>query len=153
MPQSAAAASVPASPSFSPFVESRDWERDILGVARWAAGIPGCRGSAAAAVEPEAMRQFACRFLRMCPGLSRQIIGDLLGENNERCLRVLECFTASFDFRGVPPCLHSRVRTVGLAMRALGGALQHQNQCSAAEKDEAPGQHVLRLTAIRRIVI
>ena len=44
-----------------------------------------------------------CRFLRMCPGLSRQIIGDLLGENNERCLRVLECFTASFDFTGLPP--------------------------------------------------
>lgn len=45
-----------------------------------------------------------CRFLRMCPGLSRQIIGDLLGENNERCLRVLECFTASFDFTG--NCMH-----------------------------------------------
>lgn len=63
----------PPSP-FSPFVESKDWERDILGVAR---------------------------FLRMCPGLSRQLIGDLLGENNERCLRVLECFTASFDFTGL----------------------------------------------------
>lgn len=46
------------------------------------------------------MRLNLCRFLRMCPGLSRQIIGDLLGENNERCLRVLECYTASFDFRG-----------------------------------------------------
>jgi hypothetical protein len=43
---------------------------------------------------------YLCRFLRMCPGLSRQLIGDLLGENNERCLRVLECFTASFDFTG-----------------------------------------------------
>ena len=42
-----------------------------------------------------------CRFLRMCPGLSRQLIGDILGENNERCLRVLECFTASFDFSGM----------------------------------------------------
>ena len=39
----------------------------------------------------------------MCPGLSRQLIGDLLGENNERCLRVLECFTASFDFTGADP--------------------------------------------------
>ena len=36
----------------------------------------------------------------MCPGLSRQLIGDILGENNERCLRVLECYTASFDFTG-----------------------------------------------------
>ena len=49
-------------------------------------------------------QQYAwCRFLRMCPGLSRQLIGDLLGENNERCLRVLERFTASFDFRGASP--------------------------------------------------
>jgi len=48
------------------------------------------------------------RFLRMCPGLSRQLIGDLLGENNERCLRVLECFTASFDFTGLPSRLIGR---------------------------------------------
>lgn len=47
-----------------------------------------------------------CRFLRMCPGLSRQLIGDILGENNERCLRVLECYTASFDFTGTCSHLH-----------------------------------------------
>ena len=41
------------------------------------------------------------RFLRLTPGLSRQVIGELLGENNERCIRVLDLFTASFDFKGM----------------------------------------------------
>ncbi|KAK9807735.1 hypothetical protein WJX72_007547 [[Myrmecia] bisecta] len=41
------------------------------------------------------------RFLRTCPGLSRTIIGNLLGENNEGCLRVLDEFTRSFSFEGM----------------------------------------------------
>ncbi|EIE18456.1 Sec7-domain-containing protein [Coccomyxa subellipsoidea C-169] len=41
------------------------------------------------------------RFLRTCPGLSKAIIGDLLGQNTERCLRVLDAFTHMFDFSGM----------------------------------------------------
>lgn len=40
------------------------------------------------------------RFLRTCPGLSKAIIGDLLGQNTERALRVLDAFTHMFDFSG-----------------------------------------------------
>lgn len=40
------------------------------------------------------------RFLRTCPGLSKSIVGDLLGQNNERCLRILDSFTHMFDFSG-----------------------------------------------------
>ena len=40
------------------------------------------------------------RFLRTCPGLSKSIVGDLLGQNNERCLRILDAFTHMFDFSG-----------------------------------------------------
>ena len=46
----------------------------------------------------------AC-FLRTCPGLSKSIVGDLLGQNNERCLRILESFTHMFDFSGEHPLL------------------------------------------------
>ena len=35
-PAAATTPSVPPSPSFTPFVDSKDWERDILGVARHA---------------------------------------------------------------------------------------------------------------------
>ena len=35
-PAAATIPSVPPSPSFTPFVDSKDWERDILGVARHA---------------------------------------------------------------------------------------------------------------------
>jgi Sec7-like guanine-nucleotide exchange factor len=45
------------------------------------------------------------RFLRTCPGLSKAIIGDLLGQNNERCLRVLDAFTHMFDFSGAASLL------------------------------------------------
>ena len=58
------------------------------------------------------------RFLRTCPGLSKTIAGDLLGQNNERCLRVLDAFCHMFDFSGaglslgfrVFPGLHSRAQ-------------------------------------------
>ena len=40
------------------------------------------------------------RFLRHCPGLSKQTIGDLLGENDQFFLDVLDAFTATFQFRG-----------------------------------------------------
>ena len=40
------------------------------------------------------------RFLRTCPGLSKSIVGDLLGQNTERCLRILDAFTHMFDFSG-----------------------------------------------------
>lgn len=39
-------------------------------------------------------------FLRNCPGLSKQTIGELLGENDEFFLKVLDEFTSSFDFQG-----------------------------------------------------
>ncbi|KAK9813749.1 hypothetical protein WJX73_006923 [Symbiochloris irregularis] len=39
------------------------------------------------------------RFLRS-PGLSRQVIGDLLGENCEHCKRLLVVFASTFEFRG-----------------------------------------------------
>ncbi|KAK9840631.1 hypothetical protein WJX81_005711 [Elliptochloris bilobata] len=42
------------------------------------------------------------RFMRSTPGLPRQLVGDLLGEVEPRCLRVLDAFTRSFDFGGMP---------------------------------------------------
>lgn len=50
------------------------------------------------------------RFLRTCPGLSKAIIGDLLGQNTERCLRVLDAFTHMFDFSGAPAAAVERTR-------------------------------------------
>ena len=47
-------------------------------------------------LEPEPV----ARFLRHCPGLSKQTIGDLLGENDQFFLDVLDAFTATFKFRG-----------------------------------------------------
>lgn len=47
-------------------------------------------------LEPEPV----ARFLRHCPGLSKQTIGDLLGENDQFFLDVLDAFTATFSFRG-----------------------------------------------------
>eukprot|EP00884_Botryococcus_braunii_P022699 jgi/Botrbrau1/9112/Bobra.0305s0016.2 len=41
------------------------------------------------------------RFLRYCPGLSKQTIGELLGENEDFFLEVLDDFTQTFDFRGL----------------------------------------------------
>jgi brefeldin A-resistance guanine nucleotide exchange factor 1 len=43
------------------------------------------------------------RFLRHCPGLSKQAIGDLLGENDQFFLDVLDEFTATFRFKGKCP--------------------------------------------------
>ncbi len=45
------------------------------------------------------------RFLRTCPGLSKSIIGDMLGQPNERCLGVLNAFTHMFDFSGGAPAM------------------------------------------------
>lgn len=42
------------------------------------------------------------RFLRMTPGLSRKVIGDLLGENCERCKRLLMIYASTFEFAGKP---------------------------------------------------
>ena len=39
-------------------------------------------------------------FLRNCPALSKQTIGELLGEPDDFFLKVLDEFTASFDFQG-----------------------------------------------------
>ena len=47
-------------------------------------------------LEPEPV----AKFLRHCPGLSKQMIGDLLGENDQFFLDVLDAFTATFQFRG-----------------------------------------------------
>lgn len=43
------------------------------------------------------------RFLRCCPGLNKQTIGELLGEHDEFFLEVLRHFTDTFDFTGHPP--------------------------------------------------
>ena len=75
-----------------------------------------------------------CRFLRMCPGLSRQIIGDLLGENNERCLRVLECFTASFDFTGLPSTSHPKSSFLSFLHRLLVASLKPTDPASTIAK-------------------
>lgn len=40
------------------------------------------------------------RFMRNCPGLSKQTIGDLLGDNDDFFLEVLDEFTQTFDFAG-----------------------------------------------------
>ncbi|KAK9828895.1 hypothetical protein WJX72_002652 [[Myrmecia] bisecta] len=41
------------------------------------------------------------RFLRSCPGLSKQTIGELLGENDDFFLQVLDAFTHTFNFQGL----------------------------------------------------
>lgn len=56
--------------------------------------------------DEEADNVAVARFLRTCPGLSKAIIGDLLGQNNDRCLRVLDAFTHMFDFSGALVELH-----------------------------------------------
>ena len=40
------------------------------------------------------------RFMRNCPGLSKQTIGELLGDNDDFFLEVLDEFTQTFDFAG-----------------------------------------------------
>lgn len=40
------------------------------------------------------------RFLRMTPGLSSQVIGDLLGENCDHCRRLLLVYASTFEFGG-----------------------------------------------------
>lgn len=40
------------------------------------------------------------RFLRLSPGLGRKVIGDLLGENCERCKRLLLVYASTFEFQG-----------------------------------------------------
>ena len=40
------------------------------------------------------------RFLRFCPGLAKQTIGELLGENDAFFLEVLDEFTQTFAFKG-----------------------------------------------------
>ena len=40
------------------------------------------------------------RFMRNCPGLSKQTIGELLGDNDDFFLEVLDEFTQTFDFTG-----------------------------------------------------
>ena len=40
------------------------------------------------------------RFMRNCPGLSKQTIGELLGDNDDFFLEVLDEFTRTFDFAG-----------------------------------------------------
>jgi len=42
------------------------------------------------------------RFLRYCPGLNKQTIGDLLGENDQFFLDVLDAYTKTFTFTGAP---------------------------------------------------
>ena len=36
----------------------------------------------------------------MTPGLSRKVIGDLLGEQCERCKRLLVIYASTFEFKG-----------------------------------------------------
>ena len=47
--------------------------------------------------------QQVARFLRFCPGLSKQTIGELLGEHDDFFLEVLDDFTQTFEFQGEPP--------------------------------------------------
>ncbi len=62
---------------------------------------PGSASGTGAAPEQHAADEAAvARFLRSTPGLPRALVGDLLGELEPRCLRVLDAFTRSFDFRG-----------------------------------------------------
>jgi len=73
---------------------------------------PGSASVAGAAPEQHAADEAAvARFLRSTPGLPRALVGDLLGELEPRCLRVLDAFTRSFDFRGAR---QARGRPAGL---------------------------------------
>lgn len=49
---------------------------------------------------PELDSAAVAQFLRYCPGLSKQTIGELLGENDDFFLEVLDDFTQTFDFKG-----------------------------------------------------
>ena len=64
------------------------------------------------------------RFLRTCPGLSKSIVGDLLGQNTERCLRILDAFTHMFDFSGAAS--GAVCRKPACRQSWLGSSLQNQ---------------------------
>ena len=70
-------------------------------------------------LEPEPV----ARFLRHCPGLSKQMIGDLLGENDQFFLDVLDAFTATFQFRG-ELCNNRRYLTTYGTFRGRSGPLR-----------------------------
>lgn len=80
------------------------------------------------------------RFLRTCPGLSKSIVGDLLGQNTERCLRILDAFTHMFDFSGEAfgavclPALRSWLGSIlqNSASAAWQNAILYKAHCKAA---------------------
>jgi len=75
------------------------------------APLPGRDSGTGAAPEQAAADEAAvARFLRSTPGLPRALVGDLLGELEPRCLRVLDAFTRSFDFRGARLCETSSLK-------------------------------------------
>lgn len=71
-------------------------------------------------LEPEPV----ARFLRHCPGLSKQTIGDLLGENDQFFLDVLDAFTATFNFRG-KLCYGEAASHSSTLQRSLGARAAH----------------------------
>jgi hypothetical protein len=76
-------------------------------------------GLLGATLEPEPV----ARFLRHCPGLSKQTIGDLLGENDQFFLDVLDAFTATFSFRGVCKCHFGHPLPIVSQLRGLHSTL------------------------------
>ncbi len=52
-------------------------------------------------LEQEPDPKIVAEFLRHAPGLSKQTIGNLLGEADQFFLSVLDFFTRTFDFQGM----------------------------------------------------
>ncbi|WIA18254.1 hypothetical protein OEZ85_009722 [Tetradesmus obliquus] len=57
--------------------------------------------SAEHAVDEDTLAQCIGYFLRVCPGLKKTTIGELLGEPDRFYLKVLDAFTSTFNFSGL----------------------------------------------------
>lgn len=61
----------------------------------------GPAGGGKPALDEEALARCIGNFLRVCPGLQKTTIGELLGEPDPFYLKVLDAYTATFAFSGM----------------------------------------------------
>eukprot|EP00775_Hariotina_reticulata_P002969 gene2969-3254_t len=69
-----------------------------------AAKVPSAADKAAEkaiVVDEDQLTQCIGYFLRVCPGLNKTTIGELLGEPDKFNLKVLDSFTSTFEFKGL----------------------------------------------------
>ena len=77
--------------------------------------------------KPQAVQ--IARFLRHCPGLSKQTIGDLLGEHDDFFLEVLDEFTKTFDFQGDLIFAHTQQSLRSTQSRERRGTTANMSHC------------------------